>query len=49
MSELSSLRGSEGYGACDDETGKRKPAADLYPVQLKLRYEKALTKEVSTA
>ena len=30
-------------------TGKRKPAADLYPAQLKLRYEKALTKEVSTA
>ena len=29
-------------------TGKRKPAADLYPAQMKLRYEKALTKEVST-
>ena len=29
-------------------TGKRKPAADLYPAQMKLRYEKTLVKEVST-
>ena len=28
-------------------TGRSKPAADLYPAQMKLRYEKALTKEVS--
>ena len=28
--------------------GRSKPAADLYPAQMKLRYEKALVKEAST-